>query len=137
MHELAVCQALIRQVEAIAAERGAAAVERIVVAAGPLSGIEPGLLASAFTVAREGTTAAGAELEIERPPVAVFCRRCGGRSVVASNRLLCGQCGTWQVDVVQGEDLMLLTVELRLDERRGSGFPPAPEGLPGEVANHV
>ena len=49
MHELAVCQALLERVEAMAAARGARAVKRVTVRVGPLSGVEPQLLASAFT----------------------------------------------------------------------------------------
>ena len=44
MHELSVCQGLIRQVERIAAENDAHAVSRVVLKVGPLSGVEPDLL---------------------------------------------------------------------------------------------
>jgi len=114
MHELAVCQALIRQVSQIAAEKGASAVNSIELSIGPLSGVEPPLLASAFTIARQGTVASSAELRIESGPVVVECRSCGARSEVQSNRLLCGQCGNWKVTVREGDDLMLLRVELAL-----------------------
>ena len=40
MHELAICQSLIDQVEVIAVERNAQCVTTIVVAIGPLSGVE-------------------------------------------------------------------------------------------------
>ena len=43
------------------------AIERIVLEVGPLSGVEPALLARAFEVARAGSCAAGAALSIETP----------------------------------------------------------------------
>ena len=103
-----------RQVEQIAAAHGASAVERIVLQIGGLSGVEPPLLERAFGIARAGTVAAQATLEIRSGPVVVECRECGGRSAVPPNRLLCEYCGEWRVQVVEGEELLLLSVELDL-----------------------
>jgi hydrogenase nickel incorporation protein HypA/HybF len=112
MHELSLCQSLLRQVEKVAAQHQASGVEKIVLRIGGLSGVEPPLLERAFEVARMGTLAEHAELVIERGPVAVKCRQCGGSSAVPVNRLLCTYCGDWRVQVVEGEELLLLSVEL-------------------------
>lgn len=112
MHELSVCQGLLRQVERYAAEHRASAVERIVLKIGGLSGVEPMLLQRAFEVARLGTVAAGAELVVENGPVVVKCQQCGGSSAVPVNRLLCTYCGDWRVRVIEGEELLLLRLEL-------------------------
>ena len=114
MHELSVCQDLIRQVEKVAAAHDAVAAERIVLQIGELSGVEPPLLERAFTVARAGTVAAAAEMEIRTGPVVVLCTECGGRSAVPANRLVCTYCGDWRVRVVEGEELLLLSIELDL-----------------------
>ncbi len=126
MHELAVCQALLHQVEAVVAEHGATAADRIVISVGPLSGVEPALLASAFTIAREGTAAANAELDIESEPIEVECRTCAHRGTARPNRLLCGACGDWQVQVTRGEALMLLRVGLAIEDKP-SLRPPVDE----------
>jgi hydrogenase nickel incorporation protein HypA/HybF len=112
MHELSVCQQLLSQATRVAREHGAQRIERIVVAAGPLSGVEPDLLLQAFSVARAGSMAEAAELDIERGVVVVRCQSCRTESEVAPNRLLCAKCGNWQVEVIQGEDLLLLSLEL-------------------------
>ena len=114
MHELAVCQGLMHQVEQVAAAHGATAVEHIVLQIGGLSGVEPPLLERAFAIARAGTVAENAELEIRTGPVVVQCRECGGKSAVPPNRLLCSYCGEWHVRVIEGEELLLLSVELDL-----------------------
>lgn len=114
MHELSVCQGVISQVEKVAADQGSAKVEHIVLQIGGLSGVEPPLLERAFGIARAGTVAAQATLEIRSGPVVVECRECGGRSAVPPNRLLCEYCGEWRVQVVEGEELLLLSVELDL-----------------------
>jgi len=65
MHELSVCLSLLQQLETIAAERNASAVERVFLKIGPLSGIEPQLLRQAYPLAVAGTVAENAELIIE------------------------------------------------------------------------
>jgi hydrogenase nickel incorporation protein HypA/HybF len=112
MHELSVCQALIGQVERVAKKRDARRVVSIVIAVGPLSGVEAGLLEHAYPVAAAGTIAEHAKLQIEVVPVHVRCRLCGEESVVPPNRLLCANCGAWQVRVTSGEELVLKRVEL-------------------------
>jgi hydrogenase nickel incorporation protein HypA/HybF len=106
-----------RQVDRVAAENGASAVDRIKLKVGALSGIEPALLRQAFSIAREGTLAQNAELEIEEGPVTVRCRECNASGEVPSNRLVCPNCGDWRVEVTSGEELMLLSLELELQER--------------------
>jgi len=112
MHELSVCQSMLRQVEHIAAEHGARAVTAIKVQIGPLSGVEPQLLSQAFPIASAGTVAAAADLQLESLPVRVRCRTCGAETEAAVNRLLCGECGDWQTQLLSGDELLLASVEL-------------------------
>lgn len=112
MHELAICRALIDQVEGIAVEQQAARVVTIVVRVGPLSGVEAELLQRAYPLASAGTIASDARLVIESQPVTVRCSACGQESTVVPNRLLCGSCGDWRTQVVSGDEMLLATVEL-------------------------
>ena len=112
MHELAVCQALMEQVESIAAREHAQQVTSIHLGIGPLSGVEPRLLEQAFYVARAGTVADQAELVIESMAVQVSCKQCGQTTEALPNRLLCGNCGDWRTSLVQGDELQLQHLEL-------------------------
>jgi hydrogenase nickel incorporation protein HypA/HybF len=116
VHELSVCQALLKQVADIAMDRGACAVKRITIEVGPLSGIEPALLASAFRILRTGSCAARAVLCIESPPVGIRCSGCGAHSRTEPNRLVCATCGDFRTRVVAGDELRLRRVELRVPE---------------------
>lgn len=118
VHELSVCQALLAQVVEIATDRGASAVSRITVEVGPLCGVEPGLLASAFEIVRAGSCAAGAILSIETTAITISCLICGAESQTAPNRLLCAACGGYRTRVVGGDELRLRGVELRVPEAR-------------------
>ena len=111
MHELAICQALLEQVEGIARQH-AARVSRVHVAVGPLSGVEPGLLERAYGLAAAGTAAEDSDLVIEAAAVRVRCRGCGAESNATAQRLLCGECGNWQTELTGGDELLLLKVEL-------------------------
>lgn len=112
MHELAICQSLMDQVETIARERNALCVTSIVVGIGPLSGVEAQLLKNAYPVASAGTIAEDAELVIEHLPVKVRCGQCGRESDALPNKLNCRQCGDWRTTLVSGDELLLLSVEL-------------------------
>jgi hydrogenase nickel incorporation protein HypA/HybF len=112
MHELSVCQALIGQVEKVARENDARRVVSIVIAVGPLSGVEGRLLEHAYPIAAAGTLAEHATLTIETVPVRVRCRSCGAESAAPVNRLVCGACEDWQVDVIAGEEMLLTRVEI-------------------------
>lgn len=112
MHELSVCIALIDQVQSIAGSRNAAQVSKIVLDVGPLSGIEPELLRTAYPLAAAGTVAAAAELVIEDAKIVVHCSQCELDSDAAANRLLCGHCGDYRTRVVSGDELILRSVQL-------------------------
>jgi hydrogenase nickel incorporation protein HypA/HybF len=116
VHEFSVCRSLLTEVARVAERHAAQGVVSLTVAVGPLSGVEPGLLARAFTLARCGTIAQDAALHVERAPVKVRCRSCAQVTTAAAvNRLVCGRCGDFRTDLVSGDELMLLSVELECD----------------------
>lgn len=121
MHELSVCLALLEQVQSIAQERGATRVERILLRVGPLSGVEPLLLKSAFPLAAAGTLAESAVLDIEAIPVRVHCSECGAETPARPNRLVCGRCGGFRVRVISGEEMLLASLALRVPDQHPSG----------------
>ena len=117
MHEFAVCQDMLRQIETIAADEQAAAVEVITVRIGPLSGIEPQLLSQAFPLAAAGTVAENAELIIEALPIKVKCQLCGAETEAKPNRLICGQCGDYHTQLLSGDEMLLASLELLKEPR--------------------
>ena len=112
MHELAICQALLDEVERVARVHDAGRVAAIRVRCGALAGVEPELLHRAYEVARSGTLAEDAALTIEDSPVRVYCPRCRGESSASAQRLVCSACGEWRTEVIAGHELLLMSVEL-------------------------
>jgi hydrogenase nickel incorporation protein HypA/HybF len=122
MHELAVCQGLMTQVGRLAVREDAGRITCIRLGIGPLSGVEPRLLADAFPVAAAGSVAEGAELVVEVQPVRVQCLTCGAQTVASANRLLCGSCGDYRTRLLGGDELLLMSVEIERRQRAG-GVP--------------
>ena len=112
MHELAICQSLMEQVESIAHERDAKRVTSITIGMGPLSGVEFQLLKNAYPIASAGTVAEDAELVIEHLPIRVRCNQCGSESNALPNKLTCKQCGDWRTTLISGDEMMLMSLEL-------------------------
>lgn len=115
MHELSICQALMEEVTRVAREQRARRILSVTVRIGPLAGVEPGLLESAYPLASAGTVAADSSLIVERSAVRVRCLACSAESEVQSTSLVCGACGNWRVEVLTGEELLLASVELERD----------------------
>ena len=103
---------LMQQVEGIARERRAEKVTRITLCIGPLSGVEPDLLRHAYPVAAAGTVAEEAELIMDTTAIVVRCSQCDSETTVTPNKLLCGSCGDFRTQVISGDELVLMRVEL-------------------------
>ena len=100
------------QVAAIAVQKRATAVTDVHVGVGPLSGVEPGLMKSAFPIASAGTLARAATLHLRETPIRVKCNSCGAESEAMANRLVCAECRDWRTMLVSGDELLLERVEL-------------------------
>ena len=120
MHELAIRQSLMEQVESIAQERDARSVTSIVIGMGPLAGVEVQLLKNAYPIASAGTVAQDAELVIEHLPIKVRCTQCGSESDALPNKLTCKQCGDWRTTLISGDEMMLMSLELETHKESAS-----------------
>ena len=118
MHELAICQALLEQVTALAQVRQATIVTDIHVGIGPLSGVEASLLQGAFPIAAAGTLARAASLHLRRTAVRVRCEECGAETEARANRLLCAECDNWRTTLIGGDELLLERVEMETTNNR-------------------
>lgn len=121
MHELAICQSLLAQVEEIASENKAERVSAITIQIGPLSGVVPVLLRRTFAVARRGTLAGNAKLVVEETQARIRCRGCGSEATVPGNKLVCPACGDFQTTLVEGNELILKSVTLNAPEHEEDG----------------
>jgi hydrogenase nickel incorporation protein HypA/HybF len=114
VHELSVCKALLDEVLRVAAHHHALRVTAVRIRIGPLSGVEPALLATAYPLVVAGTQAAASVLFIDETAVRVRCRTCGQETDAQPSRLICGACGDLHTELASGDELVLDSMELKL-----------------------
>jgi hydrogenase nickel incorporation protein HypA/HybF len=112
MHELAIADAVVGIVSRHAGGRRVTAVE---VQVGHLRQVVPDALAFAFGLVAEGTSAEGAELRLEEVPAATRCRACAAETEQAGWPMRCPACGSFDVEVIRGEELLVTCVEVEED----------------------
>jgi hydrogenase nickel incorporation protein HypA/HybF len=111
MHEYSIIQSLVDSVASAVAGRDAT-VHEVNVAIGELSGVDCGLLATAFEVFRDGTICEGATLAIDRIPARWECSRCQGQ-VQSGGFLRCRLCGA-PARLATGDEIVLQRIELEV-----------------------
>jgi hydrogenase nickel incorporation protein HypA/HybF len=118
MHEYSIVQALLNQCEEHAAKHHAKKITKVVTKIGVLSGVEPDLLQTAFDTFKEGTICDGAEFVMNIQPVVLTCRVCGHEATLEGELVLsCAQCGSLETDIVDGEEMYLMSLEMEEGER--------------------
>ena len=115
MHEQSVIRALLEQVDAICKVHGARYVTEIRVEVGPLSGVEPLLLASAFEQRTPGGTAQGAQLLVDEVALLARCTSCEHEFEPSDFIFRCPRCGS-NVRVLRGDDIQLVSVSMPTNE---------------------
>ena len=112
MHEYSIVESLLARVDAEARARGATAVHRLSVRIGELSGVEIGLLATAYETFRARTICEGAELSIEAVPAAWACPDCG-EAIARGVALRCPRCGV-PATLTGGDEILLDRIEMEV-----------------------
>jgi hydrogenase nickel incorporation protein HypA/HybF len=109
MHELAIADSVV----CIAcAHAGGRRVTKVDVKVGHLRQVVPSALEFAFGLVAEGTEVEGAELALEAVPAAGRCRGCGADTPLPELPLRCARCGGFDVEVLQGEELLVDSLEI-------------------------
>ncbi len=113
MHEYSIVQSLLERVEEHAQAHGALAVSRLAIRIGAMSGVEAGLLATAFETIRARTICANADLEIRSVPACWACVPCG-TNLQPGALLRCPTCGG-PARLVAGDEIILDQIEMEVD----------------------
>lgn len=128
MHEVSLVIGLVGQLEAIARENDAIGVRRFVLQVGAMSNVVPELLRDAIAVVSEDVPLIrDAECVIEEVHLRLRCRTCESVTQPESFTFGCPVCGSVAVEVEQGEELLLLQVELELSDAPGAPDEDSPD----------
>jgi hydrogenase nickel incorporation protein HypA/HybF len=108
MHELAITDAI---VAGVCERLGPARVRRVTLEVGALSAVMPDALRFCFDLCAKGTSLEGAVLDILEVPGRARCRSCGEHFETRVLLAECG-CGSVDLDIVGGEQLLVRSVEV-------------------------
>lgn len=112
MHEMALMTEALRLAEDTARAAGATRITALRLRIGALSSVVPEAMRFAWDVARRGTLAEGARLEIESVPGAAWCPQCRAEYACADFLGECPRCGAVGGPLVRGQELEIAAVEI-------------------------
>ena len=107
MHELGICDALLKMVRGIMKDEELEEVTRITVEVGSLSGVMPKFLADCWVAVADGTELQDTEFVIEELAGTASCMDCGEEFVADLNDLRCPRCRGRKLVPLTGRDLTL------------------------------
>jgi hydrogenase nickel incorporation protein HypA/HybF len=109
LHELSIAEAIVQVASRHANGRR---VTKVQVKVGHLRQVVPSALTFSFELVAEETPVEGAELEIDEVPATGKCRGCGAQSRLSSFPLQCQTCGGFDLEILEGEELLVESLEL-------------------------
>ena len=114
MHELSIALSILDLAAEEARRHGGGRVLGIHLKLGPLAGVVKEALQFSYDIARAGSDLEDAQLVIEDVPVMAYCPTCEGvRAVVSVQQLCCAVCGTPAGQVVSGQELEVVALEIQ------------------------
>jgi hydrogenase nickel incorporation protein HypA/HybF len=113
VHELSIVDAIIEQVQKEVEQAGAQGrVARLDLTIGRLSGVCVDSIRFAFEMLAPGTILEGTEVRIREPRAVCACRACGTGTEIDDLAAACPQCGSLDVAIEGGRELLLETIEI-------------------------
>jgi hydrogenase nickel incorporation protein HypA/HybF len=112
MHEMALCQGVVRILEEQAEAHAYSRVRMVRLEIGPLATVEPEALRFCFDAATRGTLAENATLDIVTTPATAWCFSCGDNVTISERNGVCPNCGSYQLQVTGGDELRIKELEV-------------------------
>lgn len=111
MHELGICDAVLRTVDGIAKEEKLEYVSKVTLELGMLSGAVPAFLYDCWQAVIDGTAYRDTVLEIETINGIARCEDCLAEFSADLNALFCPECGGRRLTPLTGTDLTIKEIE--------------------------
>lgn len=112
MHELGLCDALLRMVDGILAEETLTDVNKITLEIGELSGVIPQFMTDCWAAVADGTRYAQTQLVIETVPGTARCEDCRAEFRVNLDDLRCPVCHGNRLTPISGKDMTIKEIEV-------------------------
>ena len=112
MHELSIAQALVEQVEAVRCSHPGREVVAVDLRIGTWRLVAPESLDFYYTLLTRDTPLDGSRLRVQTVEARGLCPKCGEDFPVEAPLIVCPVCGNLGGDLVAGQELDLVSVEL-------------------------
>jgi hydrogenase nickel incorporation protein HypA/HybF len=109
MHELSICNAIASTAAKHAEGRP---VSQVTVQIGHLRQVVPDALQFSWEIVSSTTELKDAELVIEQVAAVVACSECGARTTLDMPIMTCSSCGGFDVTLLSGEELLVVSIDL-------------------------
>ena len=113
MHEIGVVRAMIKTVEEYCQQNNVDEVEEIVLDIGELSLVIPKYVEEVYPVVVEGTRFENTKIVINMVPGMAECEECDEIFNVIENKGYCPKCGSFDKEVLSGEDFTIREIHVR------------------------
>jgi hydrogenase nickel incorporation protein HypA/HybF len=114
MHELSIVANLFEILEEKAKEQKAKKIVMVKLQVGSLSGVVPEFLETAFDIYKKETIADEARLEMKKVPLKIQCQKCHAEMVKDDFVFICSKCGSKELKILAGTELLLEKIELEI-----------------------
>ena len=111
MHELGICDAILKTVDGIVKEEKIEKVHKVTLEVGMLSGVVPRFLTDCWQAVIDGTPYQDTELVIETINGLARCEDCGHEFSADLDRLYCPKCAGRRLTPLTGTDLTIREIE--------------------------
>ncbi len=112
MHELAIAQSIIEIAEKEAKKHNSSTIKKIKVQIGEFSGVVKEALEFSFEIAKNGTSAENAQLEIETVKFKAICKTCNFTlETIEDFNLFCPNCED-VLEIVSGREMKIEYIEI-------------------------
>ena len=111
MHEFSIVSNLFSIIEDLITEHDLKKVSKVTLEIGKMRQVVPVAMKMAFDAISEGTPVEGATLEMNFVPITMECRACNHKFQVEENVYLCPQCQSPQLELVEGQELIIKNIE--------------------------
>ncbi len=112
MHEMSLMGGVFEVIEQTLSQHEVKRVLQVKLKVGELTNAEPDALLMAFEAFSKDTLCEGAELIVERVSLRGRCRNCQHEFTVKTMFFLCPNCHNTSIEVIQGEELLLESLEV-------------------------
>lgn len=112
MHELGLCDAMLRMVRDIVKEEKPEGVSSVTVEVGTLSGVIPHFLTDCWNAVIDGTEFQDTKLIVETIQGKAQCFDCGCEFTADVEKLVCPECGSSKLTPISGRDMTIKEVEI-------------------------